>query len=115
MQIASDIAPWSALVGGAIIGLVASGFLVLSGRQTGISGIITGVWRASREARPIHLAFIFGLLGGGLIWAIGNPSVYGEIPRATPMVRRRRSPSAEVRSAVRVWRISAKATSTLSG
>lgn len=78
MQLASDIAPWSALAGGAIVGLVAS--------QTGVSGIVTGVWRADRDVRPIHLAFILGLLGGGLIWAVGDASVYGEIPRATPLV-----------------------------
>jgi uncharacterized protein len=86
MQLASDIAPWSALAGGAIIGLAASAYLLLSGRQTGISGIITGIWRAGRDLRPIHIAFVLGLLGGGLIWAVSDPSVYGEIPRATPLV-----------------------------
>lgn len=86
MSLASDIAPWSALAGGAIIGLAASAYLLFAGRATGVSGIVAGIWRGPREVRPMHITFVIGLLCGGLVWAIANPTVYGAIPRATPLV-----------------------------
>ncbi|MDB5940080.1 MAG: YeeE/YedE, partial [Polaromonas sp.] len=40
--------PWTALAGGALIGLAAALFLLLNGRIAGISGVLGGMFRPAR-------------------------------------------------------------------
>ena len=58
--------PVASLVGGALIGLSASGLLVLNGRVAGISGILGGLVQPMRDEVAWRVAFLAGLLLGGL-------------------------------------------------
>lgn len=59
------------LVGGSLIGIASLMMLLLLGRVTGISGILTGVitWN-TRDGLPWRAAFIGGLILGALIYQI---------------------------------------------
>jgi uncharacterized membrane protein YedE/YeeE len=59
--------PIPSLVGGALIGLSASGLLVLNGRVAGISSIVGGLVQPKRGEVGWRVAFVAGLLLGGLV------------------------------------------------
>ena len=64
--------PWSALAGGALIGLAAALMVVLLGRIAGISGILGGLlqgatWRSVSQW-DWRSAFVVGLLVASLLW-----------------------------------------------
>jgi uncharacterized protein len=61
--------PVSSLAGGALLGLSASGLLVLNGRVAGISGIVAGLVQPMRGEIAWRIAFVAGLLVGGLVVA----------------------------------------------
>lgn len=65
----SAFTPWSALAGGALIGLAASLFILLNGRIAGISGIIGGLLNTEPGDRSWRLAFILGMLVAPIAWA----------------------------------------------
>ncbi len=70
--------PWSALVGGAIIGLATALYLLGLGRVAGISGIVAGPWnalisRASLGPQQTLLLFIAGLLLAPWLWQVAAP------------------------------------------
>jgi uncharacterized protein len=54
--------PWSALAGGAIIGVAVAMLALLNGRVAGISGVIGGLLRPSLPDTPWRVAFIAGLI-----------------------------------------------------
>ena len=54
--------PWSALAGGAIIGIAAVLFALFNGRVTGISGIAGGLLRPSFPDWTWRAAFVAGLI-----------------------------------------------------
>ncbi|HEY2865039.1 MAG TPA: YeeE/YedE family protein [Casimicrobiaceae bacterium] len=54
--------PWSALEGGAIIGMAALLFALLNGRVAGISGIVGGLMRPSLPDAGWRVAFVAGLV-----------------------------------------------------
>jgi uncharacterized protein len=58
--------PWTALLGGIIIGLAAAGYLFVQGRLCGISGMVSDFW-----LRHPNLSwsgyFILGLVTGGFL------------------------------------------------
>ena len=56
----------ASLAGGALIGLSASGLLILNGRVAGISGIVGGLLRPRPDEVSWRVAFIAGLFIGGL-------------------------------------------------
>ncbi len=59
--------PYSALLGGALIGLAATVLLLMNGRIAGISGIVNGVLEPSRGDIGWRSWFLIGLVvGGGL-------------------------------------------------
>ena len=58
-----NFTPWSALAGGALIGLAATLFLLANGRIAGISGVLHGAVRQA-EGRGWRLLFMAGLLAG---------------------------------------------------
>lgn len=60
--------PWSALAGGALIGLAAVLLLWLNGRIAGISGITGGLWFSAAGERAWRLRFVGGLIVGTLAW-----------------------------------------------
>lgn len=75
----ANFSPWSALLGGGLIGLASVLFAILLGRIAGISGIVGGlVPRPTRGDTAWRVAFIFGL--------VMAPAVYGlflTIPKVT--------------------------------
>jgi uncharacterized protein len=62
--------PWPALAGGLLIGLAAALFVLLNGRVAGISGILGGLLRPVRGDVGWSLAFIAGLIGAPLLYAL---------------------------------------------
>lgn len=69
----TNFTPWSALAGGALIGLAAVLLLALNGRVAGISGIAGGLWFAPRAERAWRWCFLAGLMVGAGLWALLSP------------------------------------------
>ena len=69
--------PWPALIGGLLIGLAAAMFVLLNGRIAGISGVLGGLFKPTRGDLGWRVAFIGGLIGAPLVYAIFStlPSV----------------------------------------
>ncbi len=71
--------PWSALAGGALIGLAAAMLLLLNGRIAGISGVLGGLLRPQAGDIGWRLAFVAGLvlapLGYTLLAALPQPRI----------------------------------------
>ena len=57
-----------AAMGGALIGLSATLLLALNGRIAGISGIVNGIFTRSPGEAGWRIAFIAGILAGGLMF-----------------------------------------------
>ena len=73
---AETFTPWTALAGGAALGLAALLLLALVGRIAGISGIVGGLVAptAARVEIVWRVVFVAGLLVGGLIALVAMPS-----------------------------------------
>jgi uncharacterized protein len=75
--------PFSSLAGGMLIGLSATGLLLLLGRIAGISGIVGGL--LAGEDLPWRGAFVGGLLAGGFLTSVFHPSALAmTLDRSTP-------------------------------
>lgn len=73
--------PYSALAGGAVIGLAASLFLLVHGRVCGVSGLFAGLFRPNVEVRAVRLTFVGGLVVGGLGLRVLYPGAFAsEVP-----------------------------------
>ncbi len=70
----TEFTPVSATIGGALIGLAAAVLLLLNGRVAGISGIVNGAVNPADGERTWRLAFVAGLIGGGLAWQALAPA-----------------------------------------
>lgn len=62
--------PLAALAGGALIGAAAAMFALLNGRIAGISGILGGLLRPARGDVGWRVAFVLGLVGAPLVYAL---------------------------------------------
>jgi hypothetical protein len=73
--VSPNFAPWSALAGGALIGLAASVMLLVEGRVAGISGIVGGL--ATPRAGDIgwRVAFALGLATAGALAVVAAPEL----------------------------------------
>ena len=60
--------PWSALIGGMLIGLAVAMFALLNGRIAGISGVLGGLFRPTRGDIGWRVAFIAGLVGASMVY-----------------------------------------------
>jgi uncharacterized membrane protein YedE/YeeE len=67
---ATAFTPWSALIGGVLIGLSAVLLMATHGRIAGISGIFAGLLRRYDEDVPWRLVFLAGLLIGAALIAL---------------------------------------------
>lgn len=65
--------PWSALMGGLLIGLAAAMLLLSLGRIAGISGIIAGLLLPQRGEWPWRLTFTASLLMSPVLWQLYSP------------------------------------------
>lgn len=70
----NNFTPWSALLGGALIGAAAAIFIVFNGRVAGISGVLGGLFRppdaAAGEGSAWRVAFVAGLLVAPLVYLL---------------------------------------------
>lgn len=71
----NDFTPVSAAVGGMLIGLAASIFLVAHGRVAGISGLYGSLFRRHAGDRGLRIAFVSGLVVTGVIVGLVAPGV----------------------------------------
>ncbi|MCH8498739.1 MAG: YeeE/YedE family protein [Marinobacter sp.] len=76
--------PWSALAGGAVIGLAAAAFVLLNGRIAGISGILGGLLRPVSGDVGWRLAFLLGIIVTPLIWLAFTSLPSIEVNAGTP-------------------------------
>ncbi|AKF83308.1 hypothetical protein SAMN05443572_102560 [Myxococcus fulvus] len=65
------------LLGGVLLGLGAALLLLFNGRIAGISGITGGLWAPSSGDTGWRVAFIGGLMLGGVVLAAVRPAVLG--------------------------------------
>lgn len=82
----NEFTPWSALIGGALIGLAASVLLIANGRVAGISGMIGGLIAPVHGEVRWRVAFLIGLVGAGALLAVFLPGQVGHSPRTLPLV-----------------------------
>ncbi len=66
----NNFTPWSALMGGALIGISAALFILLNGRIAGITGIIGGLFKPSANDVGWRIAFTAGLIIAPIIWLL---------------------------------------------
>jgi uncharacterized membrane protein YedE/YeeE len=66
--------PWTALAGGALIGVAAVLLLWWNGRIAGISGIAGRLWFAPRGDRAWRWLFLLGLMLGAGLWTLLSPT-----------------------------------------
>lgn len=66
----ASFTPWSALAGGALIGLAAAVFALANGRIAGISGLLGSLLQRGSEGRGEKVAFLLGLLLAPLLWGL---------------------------------------------
>ena len=66
----SQFTPWSALAGGALIGLAAALLLLLNGRIAGISGVLGGLLKPVSGDIAWRMSFILGLVGAPLVYGL---------------------------------------------
>jgi uncharacterized membrane protein YedE/YeeE len=77
--------PYASLAGGVLIGLSATAMLVLLGRVAGISGILGTALGMPTGEGAWRLAFIAGLLTGGVVMARLMPAAFTmTLDRSTP-------------------------------
>ena len=65
-----NFTPWSAAIGGAVIGLAAALLVLVNGRVAGISGIVGGMLQPRADDLAWRLAFVAGLLLAPMVYAI---------------------------------------------
>lgn len=68
-----NFTPWTALAGGALIGLASAIFVLFNGRIAGITGILGGLLVPKRRDIGWRLAFIIGLTAAPFIWSLFAP------------------------------------------
>lgn len=72
-----NFTPYSALIGGALIGLAAALLWVANGRIAGISGILGGLGSASADDVGWRVAFLLGLVAAPVLYLLiaGSPAI----------------------------------------
>ena len=74
-----NFTPYSALFGGLLIGFGATIMLLLNGRITGISGMLSGLLTPIKGDRLWRLCFLFGMMAGAGVFVTLFPESF--IPR----------------------------------
>ena len=62
--------PWSAAIGGMIIGAAVAIFILVNGRIAGISGIVGGLFRPAPGDVAWRLAFVAGLMAAPMLYML---------------------------------------------
>lgn len=64
----ANFTPWTALLGGALIGIAVSLFALFNGRVAGISGLLGSVLQPGSEGRGEKALFLVGVLLSPVLW-----------------------------------------------
>lgn len=78
--------PWSALAGGALIGIAAALFVLLNGRIAGISGIIGGLLTPKKDDILWRILFVAGMVLAPALWMLSGPLPPMQIDAGYPML-----------------------------
>jgi hypothetical protein len=77
----TEFTPIASTVGGVLIGIASVLLLALNGRIAGVSGIVGGIFGGGPStARAWRVAFLVGLLGGGLLGPLLVRAPFGAGP-----------------------------------
>jgi uncharacterized membrane protein YedE/YeeE len=83
----ANFTPFSAAMGGALIGLSATLLMLLTGRIAGISGIVGGDLSFAASDKDWRIAFVAGLLLAPVIASlIGYPMPSPQMPTSWPII-----------------------------
>ncbi|MBK6638591.1 MAG: YeeE/YedE family protein [Rhodocyclaceae bacterium] len=78
--------PWSALAGGALIGLAAALFLLMNGRILGISGILGGLLRPAAGDSAWRITFLLGMLTAPILYQLLVGTMHARVDASWPMI-----------------------------
>jgi hypothetical protein len=78
--------PWSAAIGGVIIGAAVAIFVLVNGRIAGISGIVGGLFRPAPGDVAWRFAFVAGLIAAPILYALVATLPPVEIGASYPML-----------------------------
>ena len=78
--------PWSALAGGALIGLAAALFLLMNGRILGISGILGGLLRPAAGDNAWRITFLLGMLTAPILYQFLVGTMHARVDASWPMI-----------------------------
>ena len=81
-----NFTPWSAAIGGAVIGLAAALLVLVNGRVAGISGIVGGMLHPRADDFAWRLAFVAGLLLAPVVHAMVAASAPATIAASYPVL-----------------------------
>ena len=82
----STFTPWASLAGGLLIGVATVLFLLFNGRIAGISGIVGGLLKPIRGDAAWRIAFVVGLVGSPLAFALATPLPEVKIEASFPVL-----------------------------
>lgn len=80
-----NFTPYSALLGGVLIGLSASLLLLFNGRIAGVSGILSGIFIQPAGDRLWRFMFVLGMVISGVAYQLNRPSTFVEF-ESLPLV-----------------------------
>ncbi len=78
--------PWSAVIGGVVIGVAAALLVLVNGRVAGISGIVGGMLRPRAGDLGWRIAFVAGLLLAPWAYATAGPRLSATIDAGYPVL-----------------------------
>ena len=82
----TNFSPWMSLIGGLLIGLATTMFLLFNGRIAGISGIVGGLFNPIRGDIAWRIAFIAGMVMAPLVFALAAPLPQVKIEASYPVL-----------------------------
>lgn len=82
----ASFTPWTALAGGALIGLAAAMFILLNGRIAGISGIVGGLLKPASGDILWRVLFVGGMVLAPAVWLIFTALPPIQIDAGYPML-----------------------------
>ena len=73
--------PWMSLLGGVLLGMASSAFILINGRILGISGILGGFLKPIKGDVGWRMSFLLGMLTAPAVYFVLMPERLIEVPR----------------------------------
>ncbi len=73
--------PWMSLLGGVLLGMASSAFILINGRILGISGILGGFLKPIKGDVGWRISFLLGMLTAPAVYFVLMPERLIEVPR----------------------------------